>query len=59
MSTGTFIEEYNALSLRISSVYDVAQAKGATAPMPATRDTYGLSTYIGSIPSYRHVSDYI
>ena len=58
MSTGTFIEEYNALSGRISALYDVAQAKGATAPMPATRDTYGLSTYINSIPTW-HASDYI
>lgn len=56
---GTFQEEYDALSARIGVAYDVAQAKGATAPMPATRDTYGLSTYINSIPSYRHVSDYI
>ena len=58
MATGTFIEEYNALSLRISSIYDVAQAKGATAAMPATRDTYGLSSYIQSIPTW-HASDYI
>ena len=56
---GTFQEEYDALSARIGVAYDAAQAKGATAPMPSTRDTYGLSSYINSIPSYRHVSDYV
>lgn len=56
---GTFQEEYDALSARIGVAYDAAQAKGATAPMPAVRDTYGLSSYISSIPSYRHVSDYV
>lgn len=56
---GTFQEEYDALSARIGVAYDTAQAKGATAPMPSTRDTYGLSSYISSIPSYKHVSDYV
>ena len=55
---GTFQEEYDALSARIGVAYDTAQAKGAAAPMPATRDTYGLSSYIQSIPTW-HASDYI
>ena len=55
---GTFQEEYDALSARIGVAYDVAQAKGAAAPMPAVRDTYGLSSYIQSIPTW-HASDYI
>lgn len=32
---GTFQEEYDALSARIGTVYDVAQGIGATDPMPA------------------------
>lgn len=48
---GSFDEEYNALSGRIGVIYDVAQAKGATAPMPAAdqRNTYNLSGYVDSI----------
>lgn len=48
---GSFDDEYNALSGRIGVIYDVAQAKGATAPMPAAnqRNTYNLSGYVNSI----------
>lgn len=48
---GSFDEEYNALSGRIGVIYDVAQAKGATAQMPAAdqRNTYNLSGYVDSI----------
>lgn len=46
---GTFIEEYNDLVGRVSALYDVAQETGATAPMPAVRDTWHLSSYIQSI----------
>lgn len=55
MAIGTFIEEYNALSGRVSALYDVAQAKGATESMPATRDTWHLSGYIDSIPGVGNV----
>ena len=48
---GSFDEEYNALSGRIGVIYDVAQAKGATAAMPSydQRNTYNLSGYVDSI----------
>lgn len=46
---GTFIEEYNDLVGRISAIYDVVSALGATDPMPDTRDTWHLSSYIQSI----------
>ena len=48
---GSFDDEYNALSGRIGVIYDVAQAKGATAQMPAydQRNTYNLSGYVDSI----------
>lgn len=48
---GSFDDEYNALNGRIGVIYDVAQAKGATAPMPAAdqRNTYNLSGYVNSI----------
>lgn len=56
---GTFIDEYNALSARIVGLYDVAQSVGATASIPAALTTYNLSGYIGSIPGYKHFSDYV
>lgn len=48
---GSFDDEYNALSGRIGVIYNVAQAKGATAQMPAydQRNTYNLSGYVDSI----------
>lgn len=48
---GSFDDEYNALSGRIGVIYDVAQAKGATAAMPSydQRNTYNLSGYVDSI----------
>lgn len=56
---GTFIDEYNALSARIVGLYDVAQSVGAEASMPSALTTYNLSGYIGSIPGYKHFSDYV
>lgn len=56
---GTFIEEYNDLSARIVGLYDVAQKVGAEGSMPSALTTYNLSGYIGSIPGYKHFSDYV
>lgn len=56
---GTFIEEYNDLSARIVGLYDVAQKVGAEDSMPSALTTYNLSGYIGSIPGYKHFSDYV
>lgn len=56
---GTFIDEYNALSARIAGLYGVAQSVGAEDSMPSALTTYNLSGYIGSIPGYKHFSDYV
>ena len=56
---GTFIDEYNALSARIAGLYGVAQSVGAEASIPSALTTYNLSGYIGSIPGYKHFSDYV
>lgn len=56
---GSFIDEYNALSARVVGLYSVAQSVGATASLPADLNTYNLSNFIGSIPGYKHFSDYV
>lgn len=56
---GSFIDEYNALSARVVGLYDVAHSVGATASLPSDLNTYNLSGYIGSIPGYKHFSDYV
>ena len=56
---GSFIDEYNALSARVVGLYNVAQSVGATASLPSDLNTYNLSNFIGSIPGYKHFSDYV
>lgn len=56
---GSFIDEYNALSARVVGLYGVAQSVGATASLPSDLNTYNLSGFIGSIPGYKHFSDYV
>ena len=56
---GSFIDEYNALSARVVGLYDMAQSVGATASLPSDLNTYNLSGFIGSIPGYKHFTDYV
>lgn len=49
MATGTFIDEYNALSARVEGLYDVVSAAGAEGVLPQVRNTYNLPSYISSI----------
>lgn len=56
---GSFIDEYNALSARVVGLYGVAQSVGATASLPSDLNTYNLSGFIGSIPGYKHFTDYV
>ena len=56
---GSFIDEYNALSARVVGLYGVAQSVGATASLPSDLNTYNLSAFIGSIPGYKHFTDYV